>query len=169
MSGDLPAPAASRRAVCVLIALVVFSWPAGTIVTARQLLPGANGARLELTSTPPHDLEIVDAFVHALPEQAAAGAPRPNRFPSGLPRLTLDIRVKQLKRLGTVIRFEVMTTRGAVEMADGFFSFARLEKEGVSSMELDLVPKRGVFDDGPYQLRLFMNDILVAVLNWSVG
>ena len=53
--------------------------------------------------------------------------------------------------------------------ADGLFSFARLEREGVSSMDLDLVPKSGVFADGPYRLDLFMNDIHVAVLNWSIG
>jgi hypothetical protein len=132
-------------------------------------LPGGTGPRLQLLEKPPHALEIVDVFVYATPEQAAAGATRPNRFRSGVKQLTLDIRVKELTRLGTVIRFEVETTNGSVEMAEGLFTFSKLEREGVASMELDLVPKRGVFADGPYQLKLFMNDILVAVLNWSVG
>lgn len=165
----LIAPVASVFIFFVLFRVFVFSWPTLAIAAALQTLPGANGPRLELVAKPPHDLEIVDVFVHALPGQAVAGAARPSRFPSGLSRLTLDIRVKELRRLGTVIRFEVTTTDGAVDMADGFFSFARLEREGVSSMELDLFPKRGTFADGPYQLKLFMNDILVAVLNWSVG
>jgi hypothetical protein len=148
----------------------------GTVDTAApqgladaRSLPGASGPRVELLDTPPQLLEIVDAFVYARPEQAAYNVSRPNRFESALKKLTLDIRVKELKRLGTVIRFELVTTSGTVETADGLFSFARLEREGVSSMELDLLPKHGVFADGPYQLKLFMNEILVAVLNWTVG
>jgi hypothetical protein len=134
-----------------------------------QSLPGAAGPRLELIGKPPQGLQIVDVFVYARAEEAAANVPRPNRFPSGTKRLTLDIRVKELRRLGTVIRFEVATTSGPVAIADGLFSFARLEKEGVSSMDLDLFPKQGVFADGPYRLNLYMNDTLVAVLNWSIG
>ena len=137
--------------------------------TAAQPPPGANGPRLQLLAKPPQELEIVDVFVYARPEEAAASAVRPNRFPSGIRKLTLDIRVKELRRMGTVIRFDVSTGSGRVEIADGLFSFARLEREGVSSMDLDLVPKSGVFADGPYRLDLFMNDIPVAVLNWSIG
>ena len=134
-----------------------------------QPLPGAGGPRLQLLATPPQELEIVDVFVYARPEEAVANAARPNRFPSGTKKLTLDIRVKELRRMGTVIRFEVSTSNGPVEIADGIFSFARLEREGVSSMDLDLVPRSGVFPDGPYRLNLFMNDIHVAMLNWSIG
>jgi hypothetical protein len=134
-----------------------------------QPLPGANGPRLQLLATPPQGLEIVDIFVYARPEEAAANALRPNRFPSGTKKLTLDIRVKELRRMGTVIRFEVSTSSGRVDIADGLFSFARLDRESVSSMDLDLMPKSGVFADGPYRLNLFMNDIHVAVLNWSIG
>jgi hypothetical protein len=150
-------------------ALIVswLGWSAS--VLAAQSLPGANGPRLQLLARPPQQLEIVDIFVYARPEEAARGAQRPNRFPAGTSKLTLDIRVKELRRLGTVIRFEIESADGRVEMSDGFFSFARLEQEAVSSMELDLAPKRGVFADGPYQLKLFMNDALVAVLNWTVG
>jgi hypothetical protein len=137
--------------------------------TVAQPLPGANGPRLQLLAKPPQELEIVDVFVYARPEEAAATVTRPNRFPSGTKKLTLDIRVKELRRMGTVIRFDVSTGIGPVEIADGLFSFARLEREGVSSMDLDLVPKSGVFADGPYRLNLFMNDIHVAVLNWGVG
>jgi hypothetical protein len=136
---------------------------------AGQTLPGADGPRLQLLAKPPQLLEIVDVFVHARPEEAARGAARPNRFPSGTAQLTLDIRVKELRRLGTVIRFEVENVEGVVGIKDGFFSFARLEQEGVSSMQLDLAPASGRFPDGPYQLKLYMNDLLVAILNWSVG
>jgi hypothetical protein len=136
---------------------------------AGQTLPGAAGPRLQLLLKPPQELEIVDVFVYAHADQAAANAARPNRFPAGTTKLTLDIRVKELRRMGTIIRFEVETTGGRVEIADGLFSFARLEREGVSSMDLDLVPKRGVYADGPYQLKLYMNDILVAILNWQVA
>jgi hypothetical protein len=138
-------------------------------LVVAQSLPGAAGPRLELVAAPPQELQIVDVFVYARAAEAAANVPRPNRFPSGTKRLTLDIRVKELRRMGTVIRFEVDTASGRVDIADGLFSFARLEKEGVSSMDLDLAPKQGVFADGPYQLRLYMNETLVAVLNWSIG
>jgi hypothetical protein len=132
-------------------------------------LPGAAGPRLQLLAQPPQQLEIVDIFVYARPEEAARGVARPIRFPSGTAQLTLDIRVKELRRMGTVIRFELESSRGMVEMQDGLFSAARLEQEGVSSMELDLIPKRGPFADGPYRLKLFMNDMQVAELNWSIG
>ena len=148
------------------LALFVSSWPA---FSGQAALPGANGPRLQLLAKPPQLLEIVDIFVYAKPEEAARGAVRPNRFPSGTPQLTLDIRVKELKRLGTVIRFEVENASGRVEIRDGFFSVARLEQESVSSMQLDLVPNSSPYADGPYQLKLYMNDVLVAVLNWTVG
>ena len=54
-------------------------------------------------------------------------------------------------------------------MEDGLFSFARLRGEGMASLDFDLRPKSGPFKDGPYQLRLFMNGVLVVVLNWTVG
>jgi hypothetical protein len=159
---------ASAVAMIGIVGIEVMLGVAATQRTA-DLLPGANGPRVEYVNTPPQLLEIVDVFVYARPEQAAFNAPRPNRFESGVGKLTLDIRVKELKRLGTVIRFEVVGTRGAVEMNDGLFSFARLDREGVASMELDLLPRHGVFPDGPYQLKLFMNETLVAILNWAVG
>jgi hypothetical protein len=144
-------------------------WPPLVAASAQTPLPGASGPRLQLLAKPPQLLEIVDIFVYARPEEAAAGAVRPNRFPSGTNQLTLDIRVKELRRLGTVIRFEVENAAGRMDIADGLFSFARLEHEGVSSMQLDLVPKSSGYADGPYQLKLFMNESLVAVLNWTIG
>ena len=153
----------------------MFSWPLFLVLSrlalaasAQAPLPGANGPRLQLLAKPPQLLEITDVFVYARPEEAAAGATRPNRFPSGTKQLTLDIRVKELRRLGTVIRFEVENAAGRVEINDGLFSFSRLEHESISSMQLDLIPKAGAYADGPYQLKLFMNELLVAILNWSV-
>ena len=52
-------------------------------------LPGANGPRIEYVNTPPQLLEIVDVFVYARPEQAAYNVPRPNRFESGVEKLTI--------------------------------------------------------------------------------
>jgi hypothetical protein len=141
----------------------------GGAVLAAQTLPGAAGPRVQILGTPPRELRIVDIFVYADPQQAAANLPRPNRFASGLTQLTLDIRVKELRRLGTTIRFEVLETRGPVAMDDGLFSFAQLPKEGQASMQLDLRPKSGRYNDGPYQLKLFMDERLIAILNWSVG
>jgi hypothetical protein len=161
--------AAAGSAIWATAIVHAAGWPQLPPPLPGPPLPGAAGPRLELVAEAPHDLEIVDVFVYALPEQAASGAPRPNRFASGVSELTLDIRVKALRRMGTVIRFDVRTTSGEVAIADGLFSFARLEKEGVSSMQLDLLPKIGVFADGPYQLTVYMNEIRVAVLNWTVG
>jgi hypothetical protein len=151
------------------LAFFVLSWPAWAAAPAQTPLPGASGPRLQLLAKPPQLLEIVDIFVYARPEESARGAVRPNRFPSGRKQLTLDIRVKEVKRLGTVIRFEVEHPAGRVAINDGLFSFARLELEDVASMQLDLIPKAGVFADGPYQLKLYMNDLLVAILNWTIG
>jgi hypothetical protein len=134
-----------------------------------QGLPGVDGPRVEFIGTPPNEFEIRDAFVYALPDQAASRLDRPNRFPSGTAKLTLDLRVKDLPRLGTMIRYEVLDNEGAVEMEDGYFSFARLQGEGVASLDFDLRPRLGPFTDGPYQLKLFMNGILVVVLNWTIG
>ena len=136
---------------------------------AGRSLPGADGPRVEFVGAPPHEFELVDVFVYAQPEQAGSKIPRPNRFTSGITRLTLDVRAKELPRLGTTFRYEVLTNDGALEMSEGLFSFARLAREGVASLDFDLRPKAGPFKNGPYQLKLFMNNILVAVLNWSVG
>jgi hypothetical protein len=62
-----------------------------------------------------------------------------------------------------------MTPAGALATAEGLVTIDHLSSLGVASMEFDLVPKSGAFADGPYQLRLFMNDAPVALLNWSVG
>ena len=132
-------------------------------------LPGTDGPRIEYLEKLLHEFEIVDVFVYAQPEQAGSDVPSPNRFPSGVTRLTLDLRVKELPRLGTTIRYEVLTTEGVVEMVDGLFSFARLARENVATLDFDLRPKGGRFNDGSYQLKLFMNEIPVPVLNWSVG
>jgi hypothetical protein len=140
-----------------------------SLFASTQALPGAEGPRLQFLAKPPQQLEIVDVFVYARPEEAARGVVRPNRFPSGTSQLTLDIRVKELRRLGTVLRFEIEHTAGRVEILDGLFSFARLEQEGVASMQIDLAPAKGVYADGSYQLKLYMNELLVAILNWSVG
>ena len=134
-----------------------------------QRLPGADGPRVEYVGRPPHDFEIVELFVYALPEQAGSHVARPNRFESGTARLTLDMRVKDLPQLGTSIRYEVLTNEGVLGMTDGLFSFARLQGQAVASLDFDLRPKGGPFKDGPYRLRLFMEEILVAVLNWTVG
>lgn len=153
-------------AACVVAAIdtTAQSTPAGA-----RTLPGADGPRVEFVGAPPHEFDIVDAFVYAQPEQAASGIPRPNRFPTGVTRLTLDVRVKDLPRLGTTFRYEVLTSEGVLEMSEGLFSFARLKGEAVASLDFDLRPRAGPFKNGAYQLRLFMNDVLVAVLNWSVG
>lgn len=156
----------SVAAFCAVMAM-------GAVVRSQaadsQRLPGADGPRVEYVGRPPHDFEIVEVFVYALPEQAGSHVARPNRFASGTARLTLDMRVKELPRLGTSIRYEVLTDEGALDMTDGLFSFARLQSEAIASLDFDLRPESGPFKDGPYRLRLFMNEILVAVLNWTVG
>ena len=156
----------SVAAFCAVMAM-------GAVVRSQaadsQRLPGADAPRVEYVGRPPHDFEIVEVFVYALPEQAGSHVARPNRFASGTARLTLDMRVKDLPRLGTSIRYEVLTNEGVLGMTDGLFSFARLRGEAVASLDFDLRPESGPFKDGPYRLRLFMDEILVAVLNWTVG
>ena len=125
-----------------------------------QRLPGADGPRVEYAEGHRTHFEIVEVFVYALPEQAGSHIARPNRFASGTARLTLDMRVKELPRLGTSIRYEILTNEGVLDMTDGLFSFARLQGEAVASLDFDLRPQSGPFKDGPYRLRLFMQDIL---------
>jgi hypothetical protein len=157
----------------VLTAMAVFAAALGLTVRAQgteaPTLPGANGPRVEHVGVAPRELEIVDAFVYETPEQAAAGAVRPTRFASGVTKLTLDIRVRELRRLGTTIKFEILSSQGAIEMSEGLFSVAKLAGENVDSMQLDLIPRHPPFANGPYQLKLSMDDVLVVVLNWSVG
>lgn len=132
-------------------------------------LPGDAGPRVEIVGQPPNGNEVVDIFVYEMAEQAAVGATRPQRFPRGVGKLNLDLRLKNMPYTGVRVHFDVLTTGGALEMADGFVSIVRLATQGVASMEFDLRPKNGPFPDGPYQLRLSMNEQPLAVLNWSVG
>ena len=103
------------------------------------------------------------------PDQAAVGAARPRRFPPRTERLKVDLRLRDMPRTGVRVHFEVVTESGPLATADGLVTIDRLESLGVASMEFDLIPRSGVFADGRYQLRLFMNEAPVALLNWSVG
>jgi hypothetical protein len=163
----------SRRpllAVVFAIALAATTLAApGPQADAVAQLPGDQGPRFEIIGTPPHGNEVVDLFVYERPDQAAQGAVRPRRFPARTRRLKFDLRLKEMPRTGVRVHFEVLSQGGPLATADGLVTMARLATLGVASLEFDLIPKSGVFADGPYQLRLFMNDAPVAVLNWSVG
>ena len=137
--------------------------------SAQARLPGADGPRLEIGDTPPREVELVDAFVYATPEQAAVGTEHPRRFPSGTTRLMLDVRTKALPLFGATFRFELVNTEGSVEIVDALATFAKLSTLGGASALFDLTPRAGVFANGPYQLRLFIDDVRIATLNWSVG
>jgi hypothetical protein len=118
---------------------------------------------------PPHDNELLDAFVYHRPEEAAQDAVRPTRFPTGTSSLRFDLRLRDLPRTGVRIRYEIWTTAGALAMADALVSITRLTTIDAASVDFDLRPADGPFPDGPYQLRLFMEESLVAMLNWSIG
>jgi hypothetical protein len=141
--------------------------PPGAIPDA---LPGDAGPQLAVVGQPPHDNEVVAAFVYETTEQAAIGAVRPRRFPSGVARLKLDLRLKAMPRMGVRVRYELLTPNGPLPMSDdGLVTMGWLTTQGVASMDFELFPREGPFPDGPYQTRVFMNDVEVAVLNWSVG
>jgi hypothetical protein len=141
--------------------------PPGT--TGSAALPGAAGPRLVRVAPPPHDNELLDAFVYARPEEAAREAARPVRFPNGTSSLRFDLRLKDMPRTGVRIRYEVWTNAGMLGMADGLVSITRLTTEDAASVDFDLRPASGSFATGPHQLRLFMDERLVAVVNWSIG
>ena len=137
--------------------------------SAQARLPGANGPRLEIGDPPPREVELVDVFVYATPEQAGVGIERPRRFPPGTTRLMLDVRTKALPLFGATFRFELLSSQGSVEVVDALATFAKLSTLGGASALFDLTPSAGVFANGPYQLRLFIDDVRIATLNWSVG
>jgi hypothetical protein len=107
--------------------------------------------------------------VYATPEQAAEDVERPQRFPSGTTRLVLDVRTRALPLFGATFRFEILNTQGSVEVVDALATFAKLSTLGGASALFELKAGAGVYSDGPYQLRLFIDDVKIATLNWSVG
>ncbi|MBI4520727.1 MAG: hypothetical protein HY701_07800 [Gemmatimonadetes bacterium] len=133
-------------------------------------LPGAAGPQAEYVGQPPHDNQVVEAFVYEVPEQSAVGAVRPRRFPAGVAKLKLDLRLKAMPRTGVRVRYELLTPSGPLAMSDeGLVTINWMRTLEVASMDFELFPREGPFPDGPYRLRLFMNDVEVAILNWSVG
>jgi len=157
----------SHRAV--LTGVLAVNLAASVSWAAQARLPGAQGPRLEIGDAPPREVEFVDAFVYATPEQAAVGIEHPRRFPSGTTRLMLDVRTKALPLFGATFRFELLNSQGSVEIVDALATFAKLSTLGGASALFDLTPGAGVFANGPYQLRLFIDDVRIATLNWSVG
>lgn len=143
---------------------------AAGVQTLPAPLPGADGPQIEYVGKPPHDNQIVEAFVYQAPEQSAVGAKRPRRFPAGVAKLKLDLRLKAMPRTGVRVRYELLTPSGPLATSDdGLVTINWMRTLEVASMDFELFPREGAFPDGPYRLRLFMNDIEVAVLNWSVG
>lgn len=170
----MPLATTVRRALRVAAATLLagLAAPLGAVAQrgAEPALPGASGPQFERLGPPPHDNAIVEAFLYQTPEQAAVGAVRPRRFPSGSTQLNLDLRLKAMPRMGVRVRYEILTRAGPLEMRDRALVFMDwLSDQQVASMDFELIPAGGVFPDGPYQLRVFMNDEAVAVLNWSVG
>lgn len=143
--------------------------PAARQAGDARSLPGDAGPRFEIVGQAPNGNEVVEVFVYETADQAAVGARRPQRFRRGVEKLNLDLRLKNMPYTGVRVHFDVVTTGGALDMADGLVSIVRLATLGVASMEFDLRPRSGPFPDGPYQLRLSMNEQPLAVLNWSVG
>lgn len=158
-----------------LVALVLVWGVTGGVSAAGQAparagaLLGADGPQMERVGRPPHDNEVIEAFVYQTPEQAAVGVVRPQKFPSGVERLELDLRLRDMPRTGVQVRYELVNPSGALPMGEGFVTIAFMSTIGVASMDFELVPEAGRFPDGPYRLAIFMNDEEVAVLNWSVG
>lgn len=156
-------PSAACAGVLAATLIASMSW------AAQPALPGADGPQLELGDVPPREVELVDVFVYATPDQAAPGVEHPRRFPSGTTRLLLDVRTKALPLFGATFRFEILDRQGSVEIVDALATFAKLSTLGGASALFELQPRAGVYTDGPYQLRLFIDDVRVATLNWSVG
>lgn len=160
----------------LFVALAGFHAALGADVRAEQQsaeavsLPGDKGPRVEYVGKPPNGNEVVEVFVYEKPEHAAVGAVRPQRFPQGVQRLKFDLRLKDMPRTGLKVHYQLLTTNGPLAMEDkGLVTIVWMRTLGVASMDFELFPKGGQFPDGPYQLKLFMNDAQVAILNWSVG
>lgn len=177
---NLPSgPVVMRACRCALRAVTTVALCGATVAAAPPQapppgtpapLPGASGPQSEIVGQPPNDNEIVEVFVYETPEQAAVGAVRPQRFRSGIDRLELDVRLRELPRTGVRVRYEVLTADGPLPMDDrGLVTIAFMSTIGVASMDFELFPQAPAFPDGPYRLTVFMNDVPVAVLNWSVG
>lgn len=133
-----------------------------------ELLPGARGPQFEKVGEPPAGAEFAQVYMTAERFKPAPN-PLPQTFPSGTKSLNVVVVLKRSPPDGTGVRREIHGKDGPIPLK-GFVLITSVNRvTGAFEMPLGCEPKSGPFPDGDYQTRVFLNDKLVGVLNWSVG
>jgi hypothetical protein len=138
-------------------------------VPAQGQFPGAKGKQIERIGATPAGVEIGAVYVYLPDARPKDGAPRPQRFPSGTARLSLDVGLKSEPPEGVTFDCEVSTSSGKVALADGYMSYMAVPAVHLFSFTYPVQAKSGKFADGAYRLKLLVNGKAVVALNWSIG
>lgn len=138
-------------------------------IQTQQPLPGAKGAQFERIGKESAVVGIKEAYVQVSGASPADKAPRPQRFPSGTKALDLELFLTGEPPEGTAIDYDVWTSGGKIELADGYMGYMAVPAKQVFHVSYPLAPKVGAFADGAYQLKVLVNHKAVAALNWSIG
>jgi len=110
---------------------------------------------------------VLSRYVHAKIEQLDSGQPLPNIFPSGTTQLYIVVRGGFPP--GTRIEWDIYTDAGPVALETGERGLEMYEATGEMIKVLPISPLNGVFTDGTYQAKIKINDVEIALLNWTVG
>lgn len=160
-----------RSVFSIVLLTVIMSLP----VTAQkgtdnnpesQELPGAQAPRLETLASPPNGIVVSELVVAEILKELDSSRPLPQTFPSGLGKLQLRLVLTYRGVPPASIRFSIETRSGPLQVA-GYRSVIR--KTGELTLKQDLEAPSGLFADGPYRLRLMIDEQPVAQLNWTMG
>lgn len=128
-------------------------------------LPGASGAPVEFVITP--EVEVLHAFMASDYDQIEAPETASTVLPSGLSMIYCAI---TLKHGVNEVSFEIFNDSGPMEIGEGYWMTISDHNTGQVTYSRDIpAPDGGVFADGAYQTKVYLDGELVALLNWSIG
>lgn len=145
-----------------------------TMIPATQTpsLLGASGPPMVTVSTSVGDIKIEDFYIieeSDLDTILSGKKTIPAIFSSGTTRLSVVVVICTPLENGTDINVKIIGNDGPLELDDLVTFISLSNPEGCLIVTRDLKPVSGKYADGPYQAQLSINDIVVALLNWTVG
>jgi len=125
-----------------------------------------------IINTPVADIKIEDFYIieESDVDTILSGKKTiPAIFSSGTTQLSIVIVICSPLENGTDINVEIMGNDGPIEVDDlaGFMTFSY--PDGCITVTRDFKPVSGKYADGPYQALLSINEVVVALLNWTIG
>lgn len=141
-------------------------------VTSTPLLRGAADTPMVFIETPPVNIKITDFYII---EEADLDIIRESKktipaiFSSGTKQLTIVVVICPPLENGVDVTVDIIGNNGLVKVDEVVSVLTLTQPDRCITVVRDFKPLSGKYEDGPYQARLSINNIVVALLNWTVG